>query len=286
MSYTKLELKENTKKIKIFFPLFTFGIIFLIMSILPLSLQGGEPQCEVTKQNGEYVGTIKSNTSRIDDAFFKVKIPLLKPLSMDSFFNACFIFENKHPVPNTDIHYIGDDWNVTGKTDFAGCFSAKIASDSNFTIQAYNPLIKDHVELVGHILSAGKGELLDETEAKVIYDRIWKVTAEEGVTKFYPFHDGFEFVEFDRKAAKRSLVVSFPTEIGKKYVVSFKANGPLWVWFSNDSRKGSNPAKITGGYTNVITLDFLTATKKETRLYFQPKSDIRLKITELKIEGL
>ena len=238
--------------------------------------------------NGKYTGVIHSGVKRVPDAPFAIPVPAKTPILMDSWFNECITYADHTPVQHTQVTIFGDDWGVDTNTSEAGCFDAKIPADANFTVKAMNPKEKAWAKLGGVIRSAKKGQLLDSSKVFVIpYNgnlaNVSNITAEDGVKSYKvlrtPEHTiGFKITS-DIKKTKHSLVLSVPTIVGKTYRVQLNTSKPLWVWFSDHSRK-ENPAKITS-VNKLVPLHVFKATKRKTRLYLQPQSNDEVIIKQI-----
>ncbi len=256
-----------------------------------------QPVCTVEIAKDQYHITVKSDDTRTPVVLSTVDIPERTPIIHDSFYNACIIKWNSPqdsvPVANTLVSiwgYPDADWGVDVNTSFAGCFNVKIPADSNFTMKAMNPDTKEFAKLGGTILSAGVGQLLSSGKDTVMpFDgdlmNVASVQFEEGVIS-HAFGDGIKFsLTSNLKVTKHSAVVSFPTKVGKKYIVSIYVDKPVWIWFSDRSRH-INPAKIiTNSEMNKeVPLNALTATKTSTRLYFQPQNAEKLTVKSITIK--
>ncbi len=269
-------------------------LLIILSSVIMLYAQ---PVCTVEITDDKYRITVNSEDSRTPMVVSTVDIPERTPIIHDSFYNACIIKWNSPqdsvPVANTLVSiwgYPDAEWGVDVNTSFAGCFNVKIPADSNFTMKAMNPDTKEFAKLGGTILSAGVGQLLSSGRDKVMpFDgdlmHIASIQFEEGVTS-HEVKEGIAFaLTSDMKVTKHSAVISFPTKVGKKYVVTIYVDKPVWIWFSDNSRH-VNPAKIiTDSEMNIdVPLHALTATKTSTRLYFQPQNTEKLTVKSITIK--
>ena len=140
-------------------------LIFLLMTLF---LTGAT--CDVSIKNDVYKITVKSDVTRTPEAKTSIDIPDREPLAKDSYYNACIVYKSDSqgstPCPNATVRLSGlklidDPWTVTVTTGESGCFTAKIPSDVNFTIEADDPREGGvTASYDGVILSARKGKLL------------------------------------------------------------------------------------------------------------------------------
>ena len=246
--------------------------------------------CKVKTAGNEYNITITSENKRIPEVNIIHEVPKPEPVAMDAFYNACIVFEDKTPAHDTKTSLIASDWNVSVVTDFAGCFSAKIASEGNFTITAINQRDKNiTAKLGGVVLCPKKGTLLSDNHKVIPFNNdlfnIAKFTPEEGVTS-YAYKNRIITATADVTKKKHGIGVEFPTEIGKKYVMTISIDKPISVWFRDGIRGKHNPAILTGegGLDKPIALDPLTATKTITKLFFVSKNSGEIQVKSISIK--
>ena len=269
---------------------FEIILIILLFAVAIASYLKADPVCSVELTDNKYKFTIKSNLPRIDDVTSTLPIPERKPIAMNAFYNTCIVYEDKTPAYNVKTFLIASDWNVSVATDFAGCFSSRIASDGNFTIHAINPRDNNSTaKLGGVVLCPKKGTLLSDNHKVIPFNNdlfnIAKFIPEEGITS-YAYKNRIITATADVKKKKHGISVEFPTKVGKKYVVTISIDKPISVWFRDGTRGKHNPAVLTGasGLDKPISLDSLTATKTITKLFFVPKNSGVFQVKNISIK--